>query len=138
MTTLSLFRRHPDVGEELDEIETYAEAFHVPAGTVVMQQGEPAGGFFVVLSGEFTVLLETKTCYISIGTLGPGACFGATELLQTGLHSTTVRAATDGELVVLGERELRSILDEAVSTGRDLPAAAAEFVNLLDWEPGVA
>jgi ATP-binding cassette subfamily B protein len=137
MTTLSLFRRHPDPAEELDEIETYAEAFHVPAGTVVMQQGEPAGGFFVVLSGEFSVLLETESCGVSLGRLGPGACFGATDLLQTGVHGTTVRAATDGELVVLGERELRAILDDAAITGVDLSAAAAAFVNLLDWEPSL-
>jgi CRP-like cAMP-binding protein len=137
MTTLSLFRRHPDLVEELDEIETYAESFEVLAGTVVMKQGEPAGGFFVVLSGEFTVVLETDSRSVALARLGPGACFGTTDLLQTGVHSTTVRAATDGEVVVLGERELHTILRDAAAAGVDLQAAAATYVNLLDWDAGI-
>jgi CRP-like cAMP-binding protein len=134
MTTLSLFRRHPDLIEELDEIETYAEAFEVAAGAVVMRQGEPAGGFFVVLSGEFTMLLDAQPRSVVLGRLGPGACFGATDLMQSGVHSATVRAATDGEVVVLGESELRSILTDAAVSGADLSAAAAAYVNLLEWD----
>lgn len=137
MATLSLFRRHPETVEELDEIETYAESFEVPKGAVVMKQGEPAGGFFVVLSGEFTVVLETEPRNVTLARLGPGACFGTTDLLQSGVHSTTVQAAVDSEVVVLGERELRRILSDAAAAGVDLPAAAAAYVNLLDWEAGI-
>lgn len=132
MTILSLSRRHPEV-EELDEIETFAEAFEVPAGAVVMKQGEPAGGFFVVLAGEFTMVLEAEPRSVVLGTLGPGACFGETDLLQTGVHAATVRAATDGEVVVLGEHALHAILADAAAAGVDLPRAAAAYVSLLDW-----
>lgn len=138
MATLSLFHRHPETVEQLDEIETYAEAFDVTAGTVVMKQGEPAGGFFVVLAGEFTAVLETGSSSVPLAKLGPGTCFGATDLLRGGVHSTTVRAATDGEVVVLGERELRSILNDAAAAGVDLPAAATAYVNLLDWDAGIS
>jgi len=131
MTALSLFRRRPV--EELDEIETYVEAYEVAAGTVVMKQGEPAGGFFYVLAGEFAVLHETGVRPVVLGTLGAGACFGETGLLQTGVHTATVRAVTDAEVAVLGENELRSIIADAVLTGVDLPTATAAFVKLLDW-----
>jgi CRP-like cAMP-binding protein len=133
MTTLSRFRRQPAEPVAADEIETYAEAFEVTAGQVVMQQGEPAGGFFVVLSGEYVVLLEVEPRPVVLATLGPGACFGETGLLQTGVHTATVRATTDGEVVVLTEPELRNILNDAAMTGTDLPTAAWAYVSLLEW-----
>ncbi|MFN2537077.1 MAG: cyclic nucleotide-binding domain-containing protein [Mycobacteriales bacterium] len=138
MTSLSMLRRHPRVVDELDEIETFAEAFEVPAGAVVMQEGEPAGGFFVVLSGEFTVLLEAEPTAIVLGTVGPGGCFGEIDLLRWGVHSTTVRAATAGEVVVLGENALRAIITDAAAAGVDLPKAAAAYVGVLDWEAETA
>lgn len=133
MTTLSLFRRQPEAVVQPDEIETYAEAFEVTAGQVVMKQGEPAGGFFVVLSGEYVVLLEVEPRPVVLATLGPGSCFGETGLLQTGVHTATVRASTDGEVVVLTEGELRSILTEAALTNTDLPTAAWAYVSMLEW-----
>jgi len=133
MSALSLFRQRPAPLAEIDEIETYVEAFEVSAGTIVMKQGEPAGGFFFVLSGEFAVLYETGVRPVLLGTMGPGSCFGETGLLVTGTHTATVRAVTDAEVAVRGENQLRSILADAVVTGVDLPTAAAAFVSLLDW-----
>ena len=132
MTTLSLFRRHTQ--DQPDEVETYVEAFEVAAGDVLVRQGEPAGGFFVILRGTFAVLLETDPRPVVLGRLGPGSCFGETGLLLTGVHTATVRAVTDGEVVVLPESELQRILTDAVVAGVDLPAAAAAFVSLLDWD----
>ena len=133
MTTLPLFRTPPPAAAPPDEIETYAEAFEVAAGQVVMQQGEPAGGFFVVLSGEFVVLFEGGSRPVVLATLGPGACFGETGLLLTGTHTATVRATTAGEVAVLTETELRTILTEAALTNVDLPTAAWAYVSLLEW-----
>ena len=133
MTTLSLFRRQPEASTQPDEIETYAEAFEVSAGQVVMKQGEPAGGFFVVLSGEYVVLLDVEPRPVVLASLGPGACFGETGLLQTGVHTATVRATTDGEVVVLTEAELHSILTDAALTNTDLPTAAWAYVSALEW-----
>ena len=135
MTTLSLFRRHPEP-EVLDEVETFVEAFEVTTGTTIVRQGEPAGGFFVVLSGTFTVLLETAPIPLVLGTLGPGDCFGETGLLLTGTHTATVRAASDGEVVCLPESELQQIVADAVIAGVDLRTAASSFVRLLEWGAG--
>ena len=137
MTTLSLFRRHAEP-EVVDEVETFVEAFEVTTGTTIVRQGEPAGGFFVVLSGTFTVLLETEPRSVVIGTLGPGDCFGERGILVTGRHTATVRAASDGEVVCLPESGLHQVVADAVVAGVDLPTAAASFVRLLDWDAGLS
>ncbi len=82
----------------------------VPAGTELVRKGEEIGTFFVIRSGGATLSRAGH----SIGTLGPGSCFGETEPAPSAARGTA------GALTESGGIEHR---DGAVA-GRD-PAEVA-------------
>lgn len=63
----------------------------VPAGTVVMREGEPGDTFVLVSSGELEVTVEGRP----MGRLGPGSGFGEIALLRRSPRTATVTALTD-------------------------------------------
>jgi MFS family permease len=85
----------------------------VPAGGVVVREGEPGDRFYVVDSGSFEVLRDGAR----VAVCEPGDCFGEIALLRDVPRQATVRALGDGRLVAL-ERDdfLQSIGAHARST----------------------
>lgn len=80
----------------------------IPAGTVVIEQGEPGVGFFVIGSGSATVKVRGKT----IRTLGPGDHFGEVALIDRGARMAEVTAAADMECVVLPAWQFRAFVHD--------------------------
>ena len=78
-----------------------AEDVRVPAGKVLVTEGETGHEFFVILDGTAKVTRQGR----SIATLGPGQAFGELALLDKAPRNATVVAESDVELVVLGQRE---------------------------------
>jgi CRP/FNR family transcriptional regulator, cyclic AMP receptor protein len=111
---------------DLARIASLADEVEVPAGRVLMRQGEFGHECFVILDGKAEVSFRRgeKT------TLGPGACFGEMALLQPrGKRSATVTAKTDMDLLVLGAREFSALTDEVPSVARKVLAAVADRVR---------
>jgi CRP-like cAMP-binding protein len=82
---------------------------HVPAGSDIIVQGESGVGFFVILSGEATVLVDGE----ERRTLGPGDHFGEIALLsQDAVRSATVSAKTDVDLAGLTSWQFRPLMME--------------------------
>ncbi len=67
-------------------------------GEVVIRQGEPSGGYFIIISGKARVV-DPEHNNITLATLGKGAGFGEQSLLFDKPASATVRAS--GALTVL-------------------------------------
>ncbi len=77
-----------------DELERVASVFkerRFPAGETVIQQGSGAAAFFVIHSGEATVLVGGEEKRV----LGPGDHFGEMALIDAGERTATVVASTD-------------------------------------------
>ena len=70
------------------------------AGSVVVQQGDPADTFYVIRSGAAAVTIDGEP----IRDLGPGAWFGELALLHDSPRTATGSAATELDLLVLGRR----------------------------------
>jgi CRP/FNR family transcriptional regulator, cyclic AMP receptor protein len=114
---------------DLSRIAALADEVEVPAGRVLMRQGEFGHECFVVLDGKAEVSFrrDGKT------TLGPGACFGEMALLQPrGKRSATVTAKTDMDLLVLGAREFTALIDDFPSVARKVLAAVADRVRAAE------
>jgi CRP/FNR family transcriptional regulator, cyclic AMP receptor protein len=77
-----------------EELEGVAGAFkqrRFPKGETVIQQGTGAAAFFVIDTGEATVLVDGR----EQRTLTAGDHFGEMALIDAGTRTATVLAATD-------------------------------------------
>jgi CRP/FNR family transcriptional regulator, cyclic AMP receptor protein len=110
---------------DLSRIAALAEEIEVPAGLVIMRQGDPGREAFVVADGRAKVTIRGKRG----AKLGPGDCFGEMALLHRAPRSATVTAETDMRLFVIGSREFSHLIDTVPSVARRVLAALAERVR---------
>jgi CRP/FNR family transcriptional regulator, cyclic AMP receptor protein len=89
---------------ELRRIDSIATQIRVEKGRVLTHAGEPGLEFFVILSGSATVWREG----IQLDAIGPGSFFGELSLLDDGVRTATVIAASDMDLLVLSRKEFLS------------------------------
>ena len=113
--------------QTLERLASQLGELRLPAGTLILRQGDPGDRFYVIAEGE--VEIEGRRH-------GPGAFFGEIALLRDVPRTATVTAATDVRLLTLEREEFI-----AAVTGHEPSAAAAEAIvsaRLGALRPGVA
>ena len=109
----------------LGDVAASTTVFEAPAGTVLVQVGQPGAGLFVIEEGEVEVDLPGR-----IVTLGPGAFFGEVSLLTDGPRTGRVRARTDVRCLALARGDFARLLaDEPAIAVRMLPVLAARLAE---------
>lgn len=93
------------------ELELLAKQMHArrfAEGSAVTTEGDTGAGFFVIVEGdaEVTVGGEHKT------TLGPGDYFGEIALIDDGVRSASITAATDLLCYGMTPWEFRPFIEE--------------------------
>jgi hypothetical protein len=75
------------------------------AGQVVIQQGDPADRFYVIVEGRVEVTQSTGTAPSPqvLRQMGPAEFFGEIGLLSNVPRTATVTAVTDGRLIALDQ-----------------------------------
>jgi CRP-like cAMP-binding protein len=71
--------------KELIELSSLTTTLRMPAGKVVVRQGEPGKEFIVIVEGKATVSIDDQ----AVATLGPGDFFGEIALLDGGPRTAT-------------------------------------------------
>jgi putative ABC transport system ATP-binding protein len=104
-----------------------AEKRQVAAGQVILKQGETVEYFFIVVSGEVDIIMETKfRKEVSLTHLGPGQFFGEVELMQGGQAVAHVHATEDGaELALIPKALFYELIDGSPLTRRALDEVAS-------------
>ena len=110
---------------DLARIAALAEEVEVPAGRVLMRQGDLGREAFVIADGRAKVTIRGKRST----KLGPGECFGEMALVHRAPRSATVSAESDMRLFVLGSREFSALIERVPVVGRRVMAALAERVR---------
>lgn len=113
---------------ELDESELarVASVFkerRLSAGETVIQQGSGAAAFFVIVSGEVTVLIDG----VEHRTMRAGEYFGEMALIDAGVRTATVKAATDLVLSGVTFWDFRPIVEENGAIGWKLMQSLIEI-----------
>ena len=115
---------------ELRNIAHRARPERVPAGTVICDEGEVGQEFYVVVGGRADIVQNgTKTAEI-----GPGGYFGELSLLDRLPRSATVTAATDMELLVIGQKDFNALLKESGGLTLKLLQATASRLRNADFK----
>jgi CRP/FNR family cyclic AMP-dependent transcriptional regulator len=102
---------------QLHRIDALVDEVSVPAGHVLMREGQPGRQSVIVVSGRAEVSLRGRT----IAELGPGSFVGEMAMLDSGPRTATVRAMSPMRLLVIGPA--------AFSTLMEVPAVAGPLVK---------
>jgi predicted acylesterase/phospholipase RssA/CRP-like cAMP-binding protein len=106
------------------ELAGQLEPVHVPAGEVVLRQGDPADGLFLLVSGRLQVSVAAGGAERVLYDLARGAIVGEMALLADRPRTATVRAVRDSDLLVLRVSSFTSLVERS-------PALLAGMVRLL-------
>ncbi len=126
LKALPLFARLSS--RDLARVAQLADEVDVPAGQVLMRQGDSGEEAFILVSGSLTVERDGRT----IGIRGPGEPVGEMSLLSKGPRNATVTAAAPSRLLVLAHREFNSMLNGYPEVRMQLLEVLAERVRSLD------
>jgi CRP-like cAMP-binding protein len=98
--------------KELEFIASRADEVDVPAGRVLVRQGDPGHTFYVLLEGEADVEVDGTPR----SALKPGDFFGEISMLDRGPATATVVTRTPARLMVMSHSQFR----DAVKSSDDL------------------
>jgi CRP/FNR family transcriptional regulator, cyclic AMP receptor protein len=91
-------------------------------------EGSGGVGFFVIESGEAVVTVDGEERRV----LGAGDWFGEIALLDAGLRTATVTAASDGKMYGLTQWQFRPLVEENASIAWPLLQAMAKRTRELE------
>jgi CRP-like cAMP-binding protein len=116
--------------EALERIMTVAEIVKGEPGRVIITEGMPGDGLYVVLEGEVEVFLPrggtvTRPTEVRLGRLGPGRCLGEYGVIDDQPSSAAARTVTVARLGFFPKAALRRLLE------RDEHIATRVYANLL-------
>ena len=116
--------------KELEAVGMLVDEIDVPAGRVLMREGDVGREFFVLVDGSVGIDRDGTRVH----TMKSGDFFGEIALLAEGPRTAT--ATTDGPatLLVLGHREFHSLMDQFPAIRTCVLEALAKRIRNLEPE----
>ena len=131
---LELLRRVPLLAglgrKEVEEVGRLAEEIDVPAGRVLMREGQTGQEFFVIVAGSVLIARGGH----DLRSLGPGDFLGEIALIDDGPRTATATTEMNSKLLVLAHREFHSLMDQFPSVRKAVLQALAMRVRKLEPE----
>ena len=117
---------------DLDVVAAAAEVVEAKPGQVVLAEGAPGPGLYVVLEGEVEIFLPERSdggvfrpSRVRLNRLGPGRCFGEYGALDDQPSSASAAAVAATRLAFLPKAQFRALLEDNDAIGRVV------YANLL-------
>lgn len=128
LATVPIFARLR--GRDLERIGQLVEEVDVPAGKVLMRQGDTGHEFFLIVEGRVRVERDGKVLKVR----GQGEFVGEIALIDEGPRTATVTCETACRLLVLARREFHTLLSEHPDIQLLVLKTLAERVRKLEPE----
>lgn len=129
LRAVSLFNRLSH--GELERVGQLADTVDVPAGKVLMRQGDTGSDLIVIASGRVRVERDGQ----QVNELGPGSWIGEMALLSEGPRNATVTTLEPSTLFVVSHREFHSLMDAVPTVRIAIFDCVAERIRTLSPEP---
>ena len=113
---------------DLQKIAKAGDELTLPAGALIVDQGQTGREAFILLNGSATVRRNGK----KVTTLGPGDVIGELSLLDHGPRTASVTCDNECRLLVLEHRSFVGVLDEVPALGHKMLAYLAGRIRELD------
>lgn len=130
LKTIPEFEQLPDAGFDL--LARLARVGDVKAGSMVDVQGEPAGKFYILVSGRLGVVLEldfgvTKKNYM-VTSVGPGQMFAYSGLVGNPHYTAGSRAMTNSTFLEFDVEKLNAAFDGDPRLGHVIMKMVAQTI----------
>ena len=99
---------------DLEQVAQLADEVDLPAGHVLMREGEGGSQMFIIASGEARVERAGR----EIARVGPGSVLGEMALVAEGPRTASATLTKPSHLFVLAHREFHSLMED-LPTVRD-------------------
>ncbi len=96
---------------DLEQVAQLADEVDLPAGHVLMREGETGSQMFIIVSGEARVDRGGR----QIAVVGPGGHLGEMALVAEGPRVATATLTQPAHLFVLAHREFHSLMEDVPS-----------------------
>jgi CRP-like cAMP-binding protein len=116
----------------IEEIGRLAEEVDVPAGKVLMREGDSADAFYMIVNGSVRI---ERTGSVA-RELGPGQWLGEIALVDHGPRTATATTTSPARLLVLGHREFDQMLDKHPGFRAQVMDSLAKRVRNLEPDAG--
>ena len=114
--------------KEIERLGRLTDSVDLPAGRVLMRQGEVGSEMFVVVSGKLKVERDGKV----IAERGPGTVVGEIALLSHVARVATVTVLEPTQAFVVGHSDFHSLMDEMPSVRASVLEVLASRISTLD------
>lgn len=129
---LELLKRVPLLAglgrREIEEVGRLAEEIDLPAGKVLMREGDTGREFYVLVAGGVSIERGGEL----LRTMGPGDFFGEIALLAEGPRTATATTTAPSRLLVLAHREFHSLMDRFPAVRTCVLEALAKRIRHLE------
>lgn len=98
--------------ERLEWVCDRAQVVELTSGEILVREGEPHRGLFVLVKGEMAITRRSEGMEIPIGRHDAPAFFGEVQVLTDDLVPVTLRALTDCSLYEIDSDDFRTLLHE--------------------------
>ncbi|MDK2762177.1 MAG: NAD(P)-binding domain-containing protein, partial [Sphingopyxis sp.] len=119
--------------EDLGPVVDAAEVERVPAGKVVLAEGDQGDDVYVIRSGSMVVEKDIGGKPIFLRYLPAGSFFGEMGVLSGQPRNATVKAAVGAELIRLTGESFRKMLDARPQVREATEAAVAERAQMNNF-----
>jgi signal transduction histidine kinase len=101
--------------EDLEQLYSMAETVSIPAGELVLREGDPGDSLFVVLDGQLEVTKRQGRQDVLLAVYKPGQFFGEMALLEQAPRSASVRTLRESRLLVISQAAFQTLLSCSAS-----------------------
>lgn len=110
LLTLELFQQLPP--ERVEWICDRAQEVELTSGNVLVREGDPAGGFFILLAGRLSVTRRSEGMEMPIGQPEAPAFFGEIQVLTDEPVAVTIRALSNCRIYEISGDDFRKVLHD--------------------------
>jgi CRP-like cAMP-binding protein len=123
---------------EIEQVLSRTHPREFPAGSVILQEGEPGDSMYIMVSGEveitkqLTLVLDEDTPKERVMIrlkAEDGVYFGEMSLLESDPRSATVTASTDCVLLELSQQDFQGLIQHNPAMGSKLLLRLAQLLS---------
>jgi signal transduction histidine kinase len=96
--------------EDLEQLYKMAETVSIPAGELVLREGDPGDSLYVVLDGELEVTKRHGSQDVLLSVYTAGQFFGEMALLEQAPRSASVRTLRESRLLLISQAAFQTLL----------------------------
>jgi uncharacterized membrane protein len=119
--------------EERNVLAKQVEARHFPAGAVIFRAGDPGNSMYVIRTGQVEIsLIDEDRQQVVLAIFADGDFFGELSLLDAEPRSSTAKALSDLDVVMIDRQDLELLFTQKPHAALDMLSVIGNRLRVND------